>query len=131
MKQKNSPQDQRAEKAGQDPLAMHLIGYNLMRALMLQAARGHGHKPEELAFKPCLATVRQWTANFAGTQDRPKKHAKTYLLLLETLAKNKLPDRQGRTEPRARKRRPKNYQLLTENRKVFKETPHRNAYKAP
>lgn len=114
----------------QKELTMHLIGYNLMRALMLQAARRGQRRPRELAFKPCLATMRQWAGNFAGASNRPDEREENYALLLDAFAKNILPKRDGRTEPRARKRRPKNYQLLTEHRKIFKEVPHRNAYKA-
>ncbi|MFZ5501127.1 MAG: hypothetical protein ACOY58_04360, partial [Candidatus Micrarchaeota archaeon] len=51
--------------------------------------------------------------------------------MLDCIARDKLPYRPGRTEPRARKRRPKNYQLLNKPRDHFKETPHRNRHKKP
>ena len=65
---------------------MHLIAYNLVRALMLEAA--------------CLGYIAQ----------------------------DVLPLRPDRVEPRARKRRPKNYQLLNKPRHEFKEILHRNRY---
>ena len=40
-----------------------------------------------------------------------------------------MPDRPNRSEPRARKRRPKNYQLLNKPRRLFKEIQHRNRYR--
>ena len=52
-------------------------------------------------------------------------------LLLTYLARDPLPRRPNRTEPRARKRRPKNYQLLTQPRRIFKEIPHRDKYRRP
>ncbi len=41
----------------------------------------------------------------------------------------KLDLRPFRSEPRAQKKRPKSYQLLTDPRATFQEIPHRNAYK--
>jgi hypothetical protein len=54
----------------------------------------------------------------------------TQQLLLQYNAEQTLPYRPNRVEPRARKRRPKNYPLLTQHRKIFKEIPHRNHYQA-
>jgi len=48
--------------------------------------------------------------------------------LLEVIARDRLPERSGRYEPRALKRRPKPYPLLNRPRKKFKEIPHRNRY---
>jgi hypothetical protein len=42
------------------------------------------------------------------------------------MAADLLPLRPGRSEPRAKKRRPKNYQLLTRPRKKMGRLPHRN-----
>jgi hypothetical protein len=50
--------------------------------------------------------------------------------LLTCLARDLVPDRPNRIEPRARKRRPEDYQLLTRPRYVLKEIPHRNKYEA-
>ena len=55
---------------------------------------------------------------------------KMYANLLYYIVKDRVPDRPNRTEPRARKRRPKNYQLLNKPRKEFKEIRHRNKYTA-
>jgi hypothetical protein len=49
--------------------------------------------------------------------------------LLRTIARDRIPHRPNRTEPRAKKRRPKNYQLLTQPRHTFHEAPHREKYK--
>ncbi|MDQ6972125.1 MAG: hypothetical protein Q9M30_05705, partial [Mariprofundaceae bacterium] len=51
-------------------------------------------------------------------------------LLTDSIAGNIAPDRPGRSEPRARKRRPKNFQLLTVPRHVMKEIQHRSKYRA-
>ena len=51
--------------------------------------------------------------------------------LLECIARDPVPLRPNRSEPRARKRRPKNYQLLNKPRHLFKEIHHRNKYTKP
>jgi len=49
--------------------------------------------------------------------------------LLEAIASVMNPQRPGRREPRAKKRRPKTHQLLTQPRREFKEIPHRDKYR--
>lgn len=108
-------------------LYMHLIAHNLIRALILQAAHASGVDAYRLSFKGATATVRQWAPVMAAapkiTQER------MYAALLLTIARDPVPERPDRTEPRAKKRRPKNYQLLTVPRHTFKECPHRNHYR--
>jgi hypothetical protein len=48
--------------------------------------------------------------------------------LLEVVARDRLPERFGRYEPRAVKRRPKPFPPLNRPRTHFKEIPHRNRY---
>lgn len=107
-------------------LWMHAIAYNLIRALMVKAADTHGTTPERLSFKGTMATIRQWAPYIQ--QQSPKQRRPLMDLLLAVIAKDTLPRRPNRTEPRAKKRRPKNYQLLTDHRSRFKEQPHRNKY---
>ena len=61
---------------------------------------------------------------FARTFSRP-----TLGELLEVIARDQVPDRPGRREPRAVKRRPKPYQLLNHPRHLMKELPHRSKYR--
>jgi len=111
-------------------LVLHLIAYNLLRATMLQAARQNKTPSDRLGFKACLATLRQWAPRFAQLQNHPRKTQALFQDMLRTIAAAKLADRPDRVEPRAIKRRPKNYPLLTKHRKEFKEIPHRNNYRA-
>lgn len=111
-------------------LAVCVIAYNLVRALMLQAAASHQLLVHRISFKGALDTVRQWAPVMAMPNLSCKDRARLTERLLDCLARDPLPNRPNRAEPRARKRRPKNYQLLTQPRHVFKETPHRNKYKA-
>jgi hypothetical protein len=108
-------------------LYMHLIAYNLVRALMLQAAREHAVSLFRLSFKGTVDTIRTWAPLMAAASAA----ARTRMLaaLLNTIARDTLPIRPNRVEPRAVKRRPKNYQRLTQNRHIFKECPHRSKYR--
>jgi hypothetical protein len=113
----------------QKELFMHLIGYNLIRALMLQTVRRHDVPLERLSFKGGVDAVRQFSAAIA----RARTNAKAAALvreLLRLLAADLVPERPGRREPRAVKRRPKPYSLLTEPRHEFVEIPHRGKYRA-
>jgi hypothetical protein len=49
-------------------------------------------------------------------------------IFVRVIAADLVPDRPGRWEPRAVKRRPKPYSLLTRHRSRFREIPHRNRY---
>lgn len=110
-------------------LYMHLIAYNLVRALMLQASATRNISPLRLSFKGTAVTVRQWAPMMAAAAHYGNDCKKMYKALLNAIARDPVPERPGRAEPRARKRRPKNYQLLTKPREIFKECPHRSRYK--
>ena len=109
-------------------LEMFLIAYNLIRCLMAEAIRSHDVSIERLSFKGIVDAARQFSAAIA--QARTKKKQKELIeQLLETIASDRVPERPGRSEPRAVKRRPKPYPLLNKPRRQFKETPHRNRYR--
>ena len=110
-------------------ISMYLIAYNLVRALMLEAASRHGVSPLSLSFKGTIATIRQWAPIIATENRHASRQHHLIDTLLAYLARDLLPYRPNRSEPRARKRRPKNYQLLTKPRSVFKECPHKNHYR--
>lgn len=62
--------------------------------------------------------------------EQPHKLVRWQEELLEAIASVQNRLRPGRQEPRAKKRRPKSYQLLTKPRRQFKEIPHRERYRA-
>ena len=109
-------------------ILMHIIAYNLVRALMFQAATTHGVPLSRVSFKGTVSTLRQWMPLAALAVE--KTAAKAMLsIILQCSAADLVPDRPNRIEPRALKRRKKNYQLLNEHRWVFREIAHRNKYK--
>lgn len=93
---------------------LQVIGYNLIRALMVEAAWTHDVDLERMSFKGTVDTLRQWTPLLAPRMFA-FKHARQELL--RVIAADAVLSRPNRSEPRARKRRPKNYQNLTKPRK--------------
>ena len=110
----------------QKEFAMHLIAYNLVRALMLQAATRYGKNGFELSLAGALATIRQWAPSIAACPNNQRQAI--FHDFLRCIADDGVPKRPNRLEPRARKRRPKNYQLLNNPRSEFHEIQHRNRY---
>lgn len=112
-------------------ITFHAIAYNALRLLMLQSAARHGSELGRLSFKAALDLVRQWLPKAAGCLGHPRKLEAWQDELLLAISEVQNPHRPGRLEPRAKKRRPKNYQLLTKPRHEFREIPHREKYRAP
>ena len=110
-------------------MALHQIAYNLVRALMFEAARRHGEDPLRLSFAGTCAAIRQWAPAMCAERSRPRRRTLLDAFFL-CIARDKIPLRPDRLEPRARKRRAKNYQLLNKPRASFKEIGHRNKYVA-
>lgn len=96
-------------------ILMHFIAYDLIRALMWQAAQEHGRPLHRLSFAGTMERfhiVAPYLCLFHGTPQA----GTLYQLLLSWIASDVLPNRPNRIEPRALKRRPKPYDLLTRPR---------------
>jgi len=115
----------------QKELQIHLIAYNLVRALMQKAAHLHHVPLERISFKGSLDTLRHWAQAIYACQKSPRKQAELIHHMLGRLAGDLVPHRPNRSEPRAKKRRPKTYQLLTEPRHQMNVIAHREKYRAP
>ena len=109
-------------------LWMHVIAYNLIRAIMQESAITHGQSAARLSFKGTLTTVRQWTPVLSCAGIDENQRLAMYGMMLACIARDVVPARPNRAEPRARKRRPKGYQLLNRPRKLFHEIQHRSRY---
>jgi hypothetical protein len=108
-------------------IAVYWIAYNLVRGLMLDASRAYPRVPRRISFKGTMVLLNTFSRSIARA---PDLFGQKNLLecLLYYVAHDTLPSRPHRHEPRARKRRPKNYQLLNKPRAEFKEIKHRNRY---
>ena len=102
-------------------IAMHLLAYNLIRSLMWQAAARHGRPLHRLSFAGTvdrLNVFEPYLQLFQGS-DREER---IYQVLLRWIAKDIVPCRPNRLEPRAVKRRPKEYDLLNRPRHQMRKT---------
>jgi hypothetical protein len=108
-------------------LEMFFIAYNLIRCLMAEASAIYEVPMERLSFKGTVDSVRQFSVAIAQARSK-KKERELVGELLRVIACDQLPERPGRREPRAVKRRPKPYPLLNKPRHQFKEIAHRNRY---
>lgn len=108
-------------------LEMFFIAYNLIRGLMAQASRAQGVPIPRLSFKGTVDGVRQFSVALAQARSR-RKQQELLDKLLQIIAADEVPERPGRREPRAVKRRPKPCAWLTKPRHQFKEAQHRNRY---
>ncbi|MCI0353768.1 MAG: IS4 family transposase, partial [Acidobacteria bacterium] len=100
-------------------IAVHLLAYNLVRAVMAQAAYLGHVLPRELSCKGTLQLLRAFEQNLRHC--RRGRLALRRAVLLAGIAQLMLPDRPGRVEPRAVKRRPKPHKLLTRPRRVLRK----------
>jgi len=105
---------------------MHLIAYNLIRALMFQAAAIYGADLTRISFKGTCDALRQWAPHLASVAHQHALYQHLVCALFQTLAQDLVPLRPNRSEPRAVKRRRKNYHLLTKPRHLMGNLPHRN-----
>jgi len=105
---------------------MHQIAYNLVRSLMQRSAHLHRIALTRLSFKGTLDTLRHWTPLIAAAEATPRRQQELIDQMLALIAADPVPERPGRSEPRARKRRAKNYQLLSKPRDQTGNLPRRN-----
>jgi hypothetical protein len=104
-------------------LWVYLLAYNLIRLLMAQAALLADQIPRQLSFKHTVQIWMAWQQRGGGTHDAVSIHA-----LLDLIAEPRVGLRPGRIEPRALKRRPKPFPLLTKPRDEAREYIRANGH---
>lgn len=110
-------------------IRMHFLVHNLVRRLMLETARRHGVPLDRISFAGSLAVARRYGEAFLQARSASGRR-QLHEDLLQVLADDLVPDRPGRREPRAVKRRPKPYPRLMRHRHTFREIQHQNRYRA-
>ncbi len=110
---------------------MHAVSYNLVRSLMQEAAIRHRVDLTRISFKGTADALRHWSASLEALRGMPRKQQALLGAMFELIANDLVPHRPGREEPRAKKRRPKNYHLLTKPRHEMRISGHRNRPKSP
>lgn len=117
----------RTPEMAEKELLVYLISYNLMRCIMAEAVAQYQANLQRISFKGTVDALRCFSAAMNLARSK-KKRAQLWADLLHTLVRDALPDRPNRREPRAVKRRPKPYPLLTKPRHQYKEILHRSRH---
>ena len=96
---------------------MHLVAYNLIRRVMAVAAARAGVEPWTVSFKGTLQTLDKllpllWTSLATDAWCDA---------LLDAVATHVVGNRPDRSEPRVKKRRPKQYRKMTKPRQAYKK----------
>jgi len=108
-------------------LLAYLVAHNLVRCVMAEAVATYSVPLERISFKGSFDALRQYNAALAQAPNR-KIRRQLWQDLLCNLARDLIPPRPGRREPRAVKHRPKAYPLLNKPRHDFIEISHRSRY---
>lgn len=108
-------------------LLAYLVAHNLVRCLIAEVVACHQVELERVSFKGSIDALRQFSDAISRARSR-KMRDQLWRDLLLTLARDLVPLRPNRTEPRAVKRRPKPYPLLNKPRRKFVEISHRSRY---
>ena len=101
---------------------VYLLAYNLIRLIMAQAALLSDRLPRELSFKHTLQLWGTWGRQGIIASEE------TLSSLFMMIAQQSVGDRPGRIEPRAIKRRPKPYPLLTKPRAIAIDEVKKNGH---
>ena len=95
-------------------IGIHFLAYNFIRIIMAQACEQHNALPWKISFKGSVQQINSFSPYFlSGSEEKNKI---LYAEMLQLIVKNKIGNRPGRTEPRAVKRRPKAFPLLSKPR---------------
>lgn len=106
-------------------ILMHFISYNCIRSLVSEVASKNNADIGRISFKGCMQALRQWEPHLNQNDIKKQEKIKLIDILHQIIADYIVPERPGRSEPRAVKRRPKPYRLLTKPRAEMNVESHR------
>ncbi len=109
-------------------LAMHLLAYQLIRGLMQEAALSWDVPLARISFQGTMDAARSFGQALLRARTR-RERGQLLAELLRVLAADGVPERPGRREPRALKRRPKRFPRLNCARALFLDPPRRTPRK--
>tara|TARA_R110002049_G_C9091055_1_gene556305 strand:+ start:290 stop:847 length:558 start_codon:yes stop_codon:yes gene_type:complete len=101
---------------------VYFLAYILIRLLMAQAALLADILPRQISFKHSLQLCLSWSMR--SEQGAHQNLTPIFIMM----AQNRVANRGGRIEPRALKRRPKTYPLLTEMRHLAQAKVRENGH---
>lgn len=103
----------------QRALAMHLLAYQLIRALMQEAAQTWDVPLERISFQGAVDAARHFGEALLRARTQ-RQRTELLIELRRILAADGVPERPGRSEPRRLKRRPKRFGRLKRPRKWYR-----------
>ena len=109
----------KAPEMAKKEIWVYLLAYNLIRLMMAQSALLADITPRTISFKHCLQLWVLWVQQINTAAD--DQLATLWLMM----AQQRVGNRPGRTEPRAMKRRPKPFPLLTKSRALARQDVRR------
>jgi hypothetical protein len=112
-------------------IVMHALAYNLIRALMQDITHRYQLPLQRLSFKGTVDALRQWRELFEAAPPQARRTRQLRELFYQAIATDLLAVRPERCEPRAVKRRPKNFRLLTKPRHEMIVERNRNQSQKP
>ncbi len=116
-------------QAASQELYARLIAHNLIRWTMACAAREYATELERLSFKGTLDALRHFNSAISRARSQTKRR-ELWAELLRTIIADLVPQRPGRREPRAVKRRKTKYRRLSRPRHLFRDYPKRHQRRA-
>ena len=105
----------RTPEMARKELWTYLLGYNLIRARMAQAAAVHDCPPRKLSFTGARTQMEHFGQRMQSAAD-PQTRDRIELAMLAAIAGCRVGDRPDRKEPRELKRRSQKYPLMTKPR---------------
>lgn len=93
----------------------HILGYNLIRKIMAEAAFQHGKNPREMSFSLAFHVIK----SFRDFGLLSSCNESVYSFLLKSIVRRKIGNRPGRSEPRVVKRRPKAFPRMQQPRSAY------------
>lgn len=97
-------------------IGVHLLAYNIIRKLMVEACAKHQALPWKISFKATLQLLNQFIPHLSLAS--LKKRRLLYTELLQLIVKNKVGNRPGRIEPRAVRQQTRSFPVLRSTRKA-------------
>jgi hypothetical protein len=97
----------------------YILAYNLIRGLIQKAADKYGLEPNQLSFTAAIQTFNAYAPMMPHV--KPDRAQYMFNCMLETISNNRVGNRPGRKEPRAKKMRPQNTTYLKVPRNTAKK----------
>lgn len=100
-------------------VGVHLLAYNIIRIIMAEAGAKHYISPLRLSFKNTIQFINSMMPIVLRRSQSTCATLYEHVLLI--ISKTQVGNRPGRIEPKALKRRPRNYPLLMKPRSFCHE----------